>query len=104
MGLIGFVDLAAERRKVKSVSFKQVNTIVDWRTISNIINKQYVKSANTRYRGLPKPTPNTSRKSSHTISNDGQGYLCRDERNNMTTKAKKDTIASKIPKIITKSS
>ena len=54
MGLVGFADLAVERLKVKSVSFKQVNTIVDWRPISNIINKQYVKSTNARYRGLVK--------------------------------------------------
>lgn len=43
--LIGFADLAVQKRKVKSVFFDQVNTIVDWRPISNIINKHYVKGA-----------------------------------------------------------
>jgi len=38
---IGFADLAAERRKVKSQFFDQINLIVDWRPISNIINKHY---------------------------------------------------------------
>ena len=43
--LIGFADLAVQKRKVKSVFFDQVNTIVDWRPISNIINKHYVKGS-----------------------------------------------------------
>jgi IS5 family transposase len=43
--LIGFADLAVQKRKVKSVFFNQVNTIVDWRPISNIINKHCVKGA-----------------------------------------------------------
>jgi IS5 family transposase len=38
---IGFADLAAEKRKVKSQFFDQINMIVDWRPISNIINKHY---------------------------------------------------------------
>jgi IS5 family transposase len=40
-----FADLAAERRKVKSEFFDQINTLVDWRHISNIINKYYTKGS-----------------------------------------------------------
>ncbi len=35
--LIGFADLTVQKRKVKSVFFDQVNIIVDWRPVSNII-------------------------------------------------------------------
>lgn len=40
---IGFADLAAERRKIKAQFFHQINTLIDWRPISNIINKHYQK-------------------------------------------------------------
>jgi len=41
--LVGFADLAAERRKVKREFFEQINKVIDWRPISNIINKHYTK-------------------------------------------------------------
>lgn len=40
---LGFADYMVERRKIKQVFFNQVNLIVDWRLISNIINKHYQK-------------------------------------------------------------
>jgi len=53
---IGFADLAVERRKVKTEFFDQVNTLIDWRLISNIINKHYQKgesvSGRPAYEGL----------------------------------------------------
>jgi len=45
---IGFADLAAERRKVKTEFFDQVNTLIDWRLISNIINKQLFRKGEVR--------------------------------------------------------
>ena len=39
--LIGFADLSVERRKIKSQFFNQINIIVNWRPISNLINKHY---------------------------------------------------------------
>jgi transposase, IS5 family len=33
-------------RKVKSVFFDQINTLIDWRPVSNIINKHYKKGNN----------------------------------------------------------
>ena len=43
---IGFADLMTERRKIKSEFFSQINMIVDWCPITNIINKYYVKGIN----------------------------------------------------------
>jgi IS5 family transposase len=40
---LGFADFMVEKRKIKQEFFNQVNTIVDWRPISNIINKHYQK-------------------------------------------------------------
>lgn len=40
---VGFGDLAAERRRVKSKFLDQVNSLIDWRPISNIIHKYYTK-------------------------------------------------------------
>jgi IS5 family transposase len=40
---IGFADLAAERRKIKSKFFEQVNTLIDWRPIQTLINRYYTK-------------------------------------------------------------
>ena len=40
---VGFADLAVERRKIKSEFFDQVNKVVDWRPLSAIIDKHYVK-------------------------------------------------------------
>lgn len=40
-----FADIACDlrSRKIKNVFFKQMNTLIDWRPISNIINKHYEK-------------------------------------------------------------
>lgn len=43
----GFADYLVQRRKIKQDFFNQVNLIVDWRPISNIINKHYSKGAST---------------------------------------------------------
>ena len=40
---VGFADLAVERRKIKSEFFDQVNRVVDWRPLSAIIDRHYVK-------------------------------------------------------------
>lgn len=40
---LGFADFMVEKRKIKQVFFNQVNLIVDWRLVSNIINKHYQK-------------------------------------------------------------
>jgi len=40
---LGFADYMVERRKIKQVFFDQVNVLIDWRLISNIINKHYQK-------------------------------------------------------------
>lgn len=40
---VSFADHLVEGRKIKQVFFNQVNLIVDWRPISNIINKHYSK-------------------------------------------------------------
>ena len=44
---IGFADLLTSKRKIKQDFFNQVNLIVDWRPISNIINKYYSKGIST---------------------------------------------------------
>lgn len=38
-----FADLAVSKRKIKSEFFGQIDKIVDWRPISNLINKYYTK-------------------------------------------------------------
>lgn len=40
---IGFADFLTAKRKIKQEFFNQVNFIVDWRPISNIINEHYSK-------------------------------------------------------------
>lgn len=40
---LGFADFMVEKRKIKQDFFNQVNLLVDWRLISNIINKYYQK-------------------------------------------------------------
>ena len=40
---LGFADFMVEKRKIKQEFFNQVNLIVDWRLVSNIINKHYQK-------------------------------------------------------------
>ena len=40
---VGFADLAVERRKIKSEFFDQINQVVDWRPISELIDEHYVK-------------------------------------------------------------
>ena len=36
---LGFADFMVEKRKIKQEFFNQVNLMVDWRLVSNIINK-----------------------------------------------------------------
>jgi IS5 family transposase len=40
---IGFADFLTAKRKIKQEFFNQVNLIVDWRPISDIINENYSK-------------------------------------------------------------
>ena len=40
---LGFADFMVEKRKIKQDFFNQVNLMVDWRLVSNIINKHYQK-------------------------------------------------------------
>ena len=40
---LGFADFIVEKRKIKQDFFNQVNLMVDWRLVSNIINKHYQK-------------------------------------------------------------
>jgi IS5 family transposase len=40
---LGFADYLVGRRKIKQDFFNQVNLLIDWRKISNIINKHYQK-------------------------------------------------------------
>lgn len=53
---VGFADYMVQKRKIKEDFFKQINTLIDWRPISNIINKHYQKgeSATGRpsYKGI----------------------------------------------------
>lgn len=53
---VGFADLALSRRKIKEDFFHQINLLVDWRLISNIINKHYQKGVSVTgrpsYEGL----------------------------------------------------
>lgn len=39
--------MAISKRKVKSEFFGQINKIVVWRLITNLINKQYIKGTST---------------------------------------------------------
>jgi len=40
---LGFVDYMVQRRKIKQEFFNQINLLIDWRPVSNIINKYYQK-------------------------------------------------------------
>ncbi len=40
---VSFVDYMVQRRKIKQEFFDQINTLVNWHPISNIINKHYHK-------------------------------------------------------------
>lgn len=40
---VGFSDYLVSRRKIKDDFFTQINTLIDWRPISNIIHKNYSK-------------------------------------------------------------
>lgn len=40
---LGFVDYMVQKRKIKQDFFNHINTLIDWRPISNIINKHYQK-------------------------------------------------------------
>jgi IS5 family transposase len=43
---IGFADLAVERRKIKHQFFTEINTLIDWRPITTLINRYYTKGSN----------------------------------------------------------
>lgn len=51
-----FADLAVAKRKIKTQFFSQINKLIDWRLISNVINKNYSKgispSGQPAYEGL----------------------------------------------------
>lgn len=40
---LGFADYMVQKRKIKQEFFNQINLLIDWRPISNIINKYYQK-------------------------------------------------------------
>ena len=40
---LGFADYMVQKRKIKQEFFNQINLLVDWRPISNLINKYYQK-------------------------------------------------------------
>ncbi len=40
---LGFADYMVQKRKIKQEFFNQMNVLIDWRPISNIINKYYQK-------------------------------------------------------------
>ena len=50
----GFADTVCDLRirKIKNVFYNQVNTLIDWRPISNITNKHYTKGASAVEGGL----------------------------------------------------
>lgn len=41
--LLGFADYLVQKRKIKQEFFNQINLLIDWRPVSNIINKHYQK-------------------------------------------------------------
>lgn len=41
--MVGFADIALERRKIKSDFFQQINTIINWNSIEKVIRKYYSK-------------------------------------------------------------
>ena len=43
MELTSFADLAADKRKVKEVFFNQINSIIDWEKIDQLIKRHYNK-------------------------------------------------------------
>jgi len=40
---LGFADYMVQKRKIKQGFFNQINLLIDWRPISNIINNYYQK-------------------------------------------------------------
>lgn len=40
---LGFADYLVQKRKIKREFFNQINQLIDWRPVSNIINKHYQK-------------------------------------------------------------
>lgn len=40
---LGFADYMVQKRKIKQEFFNQINLLIDWRPVSNIINKYYQK-------------------------------------------------------------
>lgn len=53
---LGFADYMVQKRKIKQEFFNQVNLLIDWRPISNMINKYYQKgesaSGRPSYEGI----------------------------------------------------
>ena len=41
--LTSFADFAADKRKVKEVFFNQINSIIDWEKIDQLIKRHYNK-------------------------------------------------------------
>jgi len=40
---LGFADYIVQKRKIKQEFFNQINQLIDWRPVSNIINSHYQK-------------------------------------------------------------
>lgn len=40
---LGFADYLVQKRKIKHEFFNQINVLIDWRPVSNLINKHYQK-------------------------------------------------------------
>jgi len=47
---LGFADYIVQKRKIKQEFFHQINQLIDWRSVSNIINRHYQKGESTRGR------------------------------------------------------
>jgi IS5 family transposase len=40
---LGFADYLVQKKKIKQEFFNQINQLIDWRPVSNIINSHYPK-------------------------------------------------------------
>lgn len=49
---VGFADLALSRRRIQEHFFRQINLLIDWSPILNIINKRYRKAVLRRIAAL----------------------------------------------------
>lgn len=47
-----FADYLVQKRKIKQEFFNQINLLVDWRLVSNIINKHDQNAGRPSYDGL----------------------------------------------------